>query len=73
MAAVVARRCSVHSVARPVMAPFPKRFRTVLYALALTTLFVQAFWNVSDKSSYEVDISAARRFSQTVTAEDALY
>ena len=55
------------------MAPFPKRFRTVLYALALTMLFVQAFWNVSDKSSYEVDISAARRFSQTVTAEDALY
>ena len=55
--------------------PFP-RPRTVIYALLALLLAVQALWDGKPTragDTNEVEISAARRLPQTVSADDVLY
>ena len=52
------------------------RPRTMIYALIALLLAIEALWdNAPKRTGYsdEVEISAARRFPQTVSADDVIY
>ena len=54
---------------------FP-RPKTVIYALLALLLAIEALWDAAPKragTTDEVEISAARRFPQTVSADDVIY
>jgi hypothetical protein len=54
---------------------FP-RPRTVIYAVLALLLAIEALWGSASKrtgATNEVEISAARRFPQTVSADDVIY